>query len=207
MEKDTRTFGYARVSTDDQDLSLQRAALERYGCDHIIEEHGSGGRMDRPGWNRIIKGRRDGDTVVVWKMDRLGRTLTGVLEAVEDMNREGVHFVSLGDKVDTETAMGKAFFRIGLIFAELERDLISERTKAGMQIRKANGARFGQPHSIRDNDKRLDAFRPYVDDGTALEMFATDALAILNRADPGAKAIKSPQTFLRWRNDGFAGIE
>jgi len=207
MEKDTRIFGYARVSTDDQDLSLQRNALQEYGCDHIIEEHGSGGRMDRPGWNRVIKGRREGDTVVVWKLDRLGRTLTGVLEAVEDMDREGVHFVSLGQKVDTSTAMGKAFFRIGLIFAELERDLISERTKAGMEVRRAMGARFGQPHSIKDNPKRLEAFKRHVDDGSALEMVPTEALAVLNRADPDAKPIGSPETFRRWRREGFQGIE
>lgn len=186
---------------------MQIAALEKYGCDRIIEETGSGSKMDRPGWKRVIKMRRPQDTIVVWKLDRLGRTLTGVIEAVEQMEKEGVHFVSLTEKIDTESAMGKAFFRMGLIFAELERDLISERTKAGIAIRRAQGVRFGQPHSIKDNQLRLDAFRPHVDDGSALTMVPREALEILNAADPDAKPIASHETYRRWRKDGFEGIE
>lgn len=205
--KDTRIIGYARVSTDDQDLSLQRAALEKYGVDSIVDEYGSGGKMDRPGWKAVMNAMRDGDTVVIWRLDRLGRTLTGVIETVEAMHKEGVNLVSLHEEINTGSAMGKAFFRIALVFAELERDLISERTKAGIKIRQAMGVRFGKLHSIKDNQKRLDAFRPYVDSGRALEMTPTRALEILNAADQEAKRIESVETFRRWRRAGFPGIE
>lgn len=188
-------------------MALQVKALEAYGCDRVVKETGSGGKMDRAGWNAVIKARRRGDTIVVWKLDRLGRTLTGVLEAVEQMEREGVSFVSLTEKIDTESAMGKAFFRIGLIFAELERDLISERTKAGIAIRRAQGVRFGQPHSIKDNQLRLDAFRPYWENGQADSMTPREALIVLNQADPQAKPITSYETYRRWRREGFEGIE
>ena len=103
MNKAIQTLGYASVSTDDQDLSLQREALTKYGCDRIFEEYGSGGKMDRPVWNNLIRARRPGDTIVVWKIDRLGRTLTGVIEAVEQMEREQVNFVTLDGKIDTTT--------------------------------------------------------------------------------------------------------
>lgn len=155
----TRLIGYARVSTDDQDLTLQRHALQKYGVCQVVEEHGSGGKMDRPGWNQVLKSIRPGDTVVIWRLDRLGRTLTGVIETVDGMQRQGVNLISPHEKVDTESAMGKAFFRIALVFAELERDLISERTVAGIKVRQAMGVKFGRRHSIRDNPARLTAFR------------------------------------------------
>ncbi|WP_291732289.1 recombinase family protein [Leisingera sp. F5] len=206
---DTRLLGYARVSTDDQDLALQRKALLAHGVEpgNILEEHGSGGKMDRPVWNRVLRSMRRGDSVVVWRLDRLGRTLTGVIETVEEMDRQGVNLVSLHERIDTKSAMGKAFFRMALIFAELERDLISERTTAGIRVRQAMGVRFGRLHSIRDNAARLAAFRPHVEDGTALEMTPRAALEILNAADPAAAKITSLETFRRWRRDGFPGIE
>lgn len=207
MTKDIRTIGYARVSTAEQDLEAQRQALEAYGVDHVVEEHGSGGKMDRPGWRRVMKAIRDGDTVVITRLDRLGRTLTGVIETVEEMGRRGVNLVSLHEKLDTDSAMGKAFFRMAMIFAELERDLISERTKAGIKVRQAMGVRFGQPHSIKDNQKRLDAFKPYVEDGSAETMTPREALSILNHADPKAKPITSLETYRRWRREGFQGLE
>lgn len=205
---DTRVIGYARVSTDDQDMALQVKALEEFGCDAVVKEHGSGGKMDRPGWNHVLKAIHPGDTIAVWKLDRLGRTLTGVIEAVEEVEKKGAEFVALDGSVNTKTAMGRAFFQIAAVFAELERSLISERTKAGIAIRQAQGVRFGQPHSIADNQARLDAFRPYVEDGTALTMTPSAALAILN--DPtinAGKPIKSLETYRRWRREGFEGIE
>lgn len=188
---------------------MQRQALIAHGVHpaHIIDEHGSGGKMDRPGWNRVLKSYRRGDSVVIWRLDRLGRTLTGVIATVEEMDRQGVNLVSLHEQIDTKSAMGKAFFRMALIFAELERDLISERTTAGIRVRQAMGVRFGRLHSIRDNAARLAAFRPHVEDGNALKMTPRVALEILNDADPSAKKITSLETFRRWRRDGFSGIE
>lgn len=208
-DTDARLIGYARVSTDDQDMTLQRKALLANGirAEHVFEEHGSGGKMDRPVWNRVLKSMRRGDSVVVWRLDRLGRTLTGVIETVEEMDRRGVNLVSLHERIDTKSAMGKAFFRMALIFAELERDLISERTTAGIRVRQAMGVRFGRLHSIRDNPARLEAFRQHVEDGSALEMTPREALEILNAADPKAAEITSLETFRRWRRDGFQGIE
>lgn len=211
---DTRIIAYARVSTEDQDMALQIAAFERWRhpisgrpVDHIVQEHGSGGKMDRPGWRRVMKARRQGDTVLVWKLDRLGRTLSGVLEAVDDMAREGVEFISLSGEVNTTTAMGRAFFQIAAVFAELERGLISERTKAGMEVARAMGKQFGPKHFIRDYQKRLDAFRTYVEDGSALTMRPVEAVAILNKADPKAPKITSLETYRRWRREGFEGID
>lgn len=213
-DPNTRILGYARVSTQDQDLALQVEALNRWrdpmtgrGVDRIFEECGSGAKMDRPGWNNLMRASRSGDTIVIWRMDRLGRTLTGVIDVVEQLRKQNINLVSLRENLDTATATGKAMFRMGLIFAELERDLISERTKAGIQIRKSMGVRFGQKHSIKDNPKRLEAFLPYVESGEALTMTPREALEILNRADRKAKPITSFETFRRWRREGFEGIE
>lgn len=209
MEKEHRQIGYARVSTEDQKLEQQRKALISYGVkpEHIFEEHASGGNMNRPALTRAMRTMRDGDSLVVTSLDRLGRTLLGVIETVNMMESEGVNIVSLREKIDTSSAMGKAFFRIALVFAELERDLISERTKAGMAVRKAMGVRFGRSHSIKDNQARLDAIRPYVEDGSIDTMTPSDALVIFNAPEINAANITSPETFRRWRREGCQGID
>jgi len=203
-----RVYGYARVSTDDQDLSLQRAALIKAGCDPewIYEERGSGGRMDRRELKRLMRSMRSGDRLMVWKLDRLGRTLTGVIETVEEMTREGIELVSLTEKIDTTSAMGRAFFQIALVFAELERALISERTRAGMAVARERGAQFGQPGKIADNPKRLAAARDLVERGLE-NITAAEAVEILNRADPKAKPIKSLETWRRWVRMGCPGAD
>jgi len=162
IEPERRLIGYARVSTDDQDLTLQRKALVGYGVqpEHIFEEHASGGRMDRPALRRALRSMRGGDTIVVWKLDRLGRTLTGVIEAVEEMTQEGVNLVSLTEKIDTTSAMGRAFFQIALVFAELERALISERTKAALAQKRANGETYSPtPYGFQVKAGRLEQDR------------------------------------------------
>ena len=208
QEPDNRLIGYARVSTDDQDLSLQIAALTKYGVreDHIYREHASGGRMDRVQLQRAMRSLFPGDTLVVWKLDRLGRTLTGVIEFVEEMSKQSVNLISLTDNVDTTSAMGRAFFQIALVFAELERALIAERTKAGMAVARSRGARFGQPHKIKDNPKRLAAAREIVERGVET-VSAEEALEILNAADPKAKPIKSTATWGRWLKAGCPGAD
>lgn len=202
-------IGYARVSTEDQDLSLQRQALERYGVppENIYEEHASGGKIDRKQLGYALKACRGGDTFVVWRLDRLGRTLPHILDILERLRVEGVRFVSLSESWDTSTPGGKAMMAMSAIFAELERDLISERTKAGIAAARARGVEFGQPHSIKDNPKRLAAIRPFVEDGRADLLTPAEALDILNRADPKARRIKSAETWRRWRREGYEGVD
>lgn len=207
-EPEKRLIGYARVSTQEQDPALQIDALTRYGVkpEHIFIEYASGGRMDRPQLQKALRSMRAEDTIVVWKLDRLGRTLTGIIEVAEQMQKEGVNLISLTDKIDTTTAMGRMFFHIIASFAQLERDLIAERTKAGMAVRKAEGAKFGQPSKIKDNPKRLAEARRIIEEG-AENITAEVALARLNRADPKAKKIKSPETWRRWLRLGCPGVD
>lgn len=207
-EPEHRLIGYARVSTDDQDLSLQKRALTDFGIkpEHIFEEYASGGTMKRPELHKALRSMREGDTFVVWKLDRLGRTLTGVIETVEMIQAEGVEFVSLTEKIDTTGAMGRAFFRIALTFAELERELISERTKAGMAVAKMRGAQFGQPHAVTKTKKRRDEARKIIEEGLE-NISAAEAIDRINKADPKAKPIKTPTTWGRWLAAKCPGLE
>ena len=211
MTKSEEPFliGYARVSTDDQDLSLQVKALEAYGVptERIIKEYASGGTMNRPQWQTIMHGIRAGDVVVVWKLDRLGRTLRGIIETIEAMAERGVEVVSLTEQVDTKTAIGKAFYQIAGVFAELERNLISERTKAGMAVKAAQGVKFGQPHRIRDSEKRLSAYRDLVESGQDRTLTQREVLDVLNAADTSMPAIKSVNTLGNWLRAGCPGLE
>lgn len=220
-----KTFGYARVSTDDQDMALQVAALEKFGVDHTFSEHASGKNMQRKQIARVVKQMRRGDTLVVWKLDRLGRTLTGVLEMIEQLNRDGINLVSLTESFDTTTPMGKAFLQIALVFAELERNMISERTKAGMAARKAAdpNVKWGSKHILRDYPKHLEHIQGLYNVGEfSLEdrptekwpnaviskgMTAAMLLAEINAVRAkGVKAFKSPETVRRWLREGAPGL-
>lgn len=209
MTKEPFLIGYARVSTDDQDLSLQIAALEKYGVppDRIIKEYASGGTMNRPEWQKIMRGMRSGDVVVVWKLDRLARTLRGAIDTIDEMASKGVNLVSLTDSFDTTTATGKMLFHFAMMFAEWERNMISERTKAGMAVKKAQGIRFGQPHRIKDSPKRLEAYREIVESGQDKTLTAQQVLDVLNAADKDMKPIKSVNTLGNWRRAGCPGLE
>jgi len=201
MEIEHRLIGYARVSTDDQDLTLQRRALVGYGVDpqHIKEEHASGGTMNRPEWNKIMRYMRDGDTVIIWKLDRLGRTLTGVLETLEEMKAKGVNLVSITDAWDTTTPFGDAMFKIALIFAELERKLIGERTKAGIAAKRAeSGMAWGRKSLIDSSPKRLAMMHKYLENGTREGVSARQLLPLLNAADRKTPPIKNAETIRRW---------
>ena len=139
-------FGYARVSDPNkQTLDLQIDALEKYGCDRIYSEKMTGTRFDRPELARMIDQLRPGDVVVVWKLDRLGRSTKQLIELVNQFEEMGVEFVSLQDSIDTTTSTGRFFFRLMASFAELERDMISERTKAGLEAARARGRCGGRP--------------------------------------------------------------
>ena len=211
-----KTYGYARVSTDDQDLTLQVNALEKYGVDFIFSEHASGKNMRRKGLKRALKVIRSGDTLVVWKLDRLGRDLSGVLATIKALDEQRIALVSLTEQFDTQTPMGKAFMQIALVFAELERNMISERTKAGMAAGRAAGKRFGRAHAIRDNAKRiercreLDAAGDLRDGDGELLMSAASLMEDLNKKrhmDAGSKEITNPETVRRWKREGFVGLD
>lgn len=207
MDDTSRTIGFARVSTDGQDHALQVRALEEYGCDTIITETASGKTMVRKGLENLKRALRRGDTLVIWKLDRLGREVRGMWEFIEWLNGEGVELKVLMEPIDTRSSNGKMLTTIFAAIAQLERDQISERTRAGMEAKRAAGRKYGRAHSITSNKKRLDAMRPYVESGEAQTMHPKEALRVMNAADRKAKAIKSQETFRRWRREGFPGID
>ncbi len=149
-------FGYSRVSTIDQDLSVQVDGLEKEGCTKIFKEKLSGSRKDRPELQKMLSELRTGDTVIVWKLDRLGRTVKQLLELVEDLKNRGIHFKSIRDKIDTTSAMGTFFFHIMASFAQLERELTLERTMAGLKIARSRGKYGGRPLVHGKNKKDMD---------------------------------------------------
>lgn len=137
--------GYARVSTGDQSLDLQRDELTVAGCEKIFEETVSGARDDRPKLSECLGYLRPGDTLVVWKLDRLGRSLPHLIATVEGLAAKGIAFRSLREAIDTETSGGKLVFHLFAALAEFERDLTRERTAAGLRAARARGRRGGRP--------------------------------------------------------------
>lgn len=140
-------FGYARVSTQDQQLHLQLDDLEKAGCERVFQEKISSAK-DRPQLKLLIDTLRSGDTVVVWKLDRLGRSLKELIGLVNDFQARGIGFRSLHDAIDTTTAQGRLIFNLFASLAEFERDLIRERTQAGLSAARARGRRGGRPKGL-----------------------------------------------------------
>ncbi|GLK63343.1 recombinase family protein [Paracoccus kondratievae] len=139
-------IGYARVSTDDQRLDMQLAALKDAGCDKLFQDHGAtGSNMDRPGLEKVLRALKPGDTLVVWRLDRLGRSLTDLVRFIEELGERGCEFRSLNEAIDTSTSGGRLIFHIMAAFAEFERNLISERTRAGLIAARQRGRRLGRP--------------------------------------------------------------
>lgn len=138
-------IGYARVSTQDQNLQMQIDALQQQGCFEIFEEKISTRKKDRPALEEMLKMLREGDRVVVYKLDRISRSTKHLIELAELFEEKGVEFVSICDNIDTSTPTGRFFFRMMASLAELERDIISERTKAGLQSARARGRKGGRP--------------------------------------------------------------
>lgn len=203
-----KTYGYARISTAEQDEALQVAALTRYGVarEDIAVERASGGTMDRPVWNDLLAQMEEGDTLVLYRLDRLGRTLMGVLATVDEMLNRGLNIKTVEGEVDTSSAMGRAFFQIGMVFAEFERSLISERTKAGMAARIEACGKFGAPHKIRDNPRRMAAARALRDAGRLDVLTARELQTALNVADLRGKPIGHINTVRIWRRAGYPGL-
>ncbi len=150
-------IGYARVSSNNQDLELQTEVLKKAGCKKIFSESISGKDNNRTQLNAMLESLREGDIVIVYKIDRIARSLKGLIEIVELLNNKNVHLISLdsGDKVDTTSPIGKAFFQIAGVFAELERGMINARTKAGIDKAKADGVKFGR-HFGSKNKNTID---------------------------------------------------
>jgi DNA invertase Pin-like site-specific DNA recombinase len=141
-------IGYARVSTHDQNLGLQIDALRAAGCTRIFEEHASGTKTDRPELSAALAYMREGDTLVAWRLDRLGRSLPHLLATVADLEERGIGFQSVHEKIDTTTTTGRFVLAIFGALAALERDLIVDRTKAGLAAARARGAKPGRKPSL-----------------------------------------------------------
>jgi DNA invertase Pin-like site-specific DNA recombinase len=149
----TNTIGYARVSTFEQILDLQRDALNAAGCDRIFTDTMSGARADRPGLQQALDYLREGDVLVVWRLDRLGRSLKYLIEVITRLNERGIGFRSLTEQIDTTTSGGKLIFHVFGALAEFERDIIRERTQAGLAAARARGRMGGRPKKLETPGK------------------------------------------------------
>jgi len=148
-------IGYARVSTNDQDTQLQIDALNAASCERIYEEKQSGAKKDRAELQHCLMSLREGDVLIVWKLDRLGRSLQHLIDIVADLEKRKVGFQSLTENIDTTSSTGKLIFHIFGSLAEFERGLIRERVKAGLAVAKKKGKRFGRPEALSDKDKEI----------------------------------------------------
>ena len=146
-------LGYARISTKDQNLDLQIDALKMEGCELIFKDTISGTKTDRPALDKMMELARSGDIIVVWKLDRLGRSLKHLVELIALLIEKGIGFKSLNDNIDTTTSQGRLIFNIFASLAEFERDLISERTKAGLQAARSRGRTGGRPKGLSESAK------------------------------------------------------
>ena len=210
MAKSTQLIGYVRVSTKDQDTALQRDALIKYGVpeENIYSDSASGKTMKRPGLRRALRAARSGDKVVVWKLDRLGRSVIGVLDAVEKLNKDGIELVSITESLDSTTPMGRLMMNILISIAQMERELISERTKAGLAAKRARGWEGGPKHQIKAYPKRLAKFQELFDKGAVFKMTAPEIIHAMNAADPKAPQIDPTKTqfYYNWKSRGFDGL-
>lgn len=147
-------IGYARVSTIEQTLDLQQDALRKAGCEQLFADRISGAKSERPGLKQALEFIRSGDVLVVWKLDRLGRSLKQLIETVAELQTRNIGFRSLTENIDTTSSGGKLIFHIFGSLAEFERDLIRERTLAGLAAARARGRRGGRPRAVSLNDER-----------------------------------------------------
>jgi DNA invertase Pin-like site-specific DNA recombinase len=155
-------IGYARISTHDQNLALQRDALTQAACEKIFSDVASGGDSDRSGLAQALAQLRSGDTLVVWRLDRLGRSLRHLIETVTGLHARGIGFRSVTEGIETETSGGRLVFHLFACLAEFEREVIRERTRAGLKAARARGRRGGRP-ALMDEKKTALARRMHAD--------------------------------------------
>ena len=156
-------IGYARVSTQDQNLELQSEALSKAGCKKVFTDKISGAQAQRPGLNKALELLREGDALVVWKLDRLGRSVKNLVDLVSALAQQGVHFKSLTDSIDTTTASGRFFFHVMASLAEMERELTVERTRAGLEVARQLGRKGGRKRQMTDS--KIKSARKLLADG------------------------------------------
>ncbi|HCW8239334.1 TPA: recombinase family protein [Staphylococcus aureus] len=165
-------IGYARVSTGLQNLNLQEDRLNAYGCEKIFSDHISGSKSKRPGLDKAIEFARSGDTIVVWRLDRLGRNMEDLITLVNELNERGVSFHSLEENItmDKSSSTGQLLFHLFTAFAEFERNLILERSSAGRIAARARGRYGGRPEKL--NQKDLNLLKTLYDNGTPIKTIA-----------------------------------
>jgi DNA invertase Pin-like site-specific DNA recombinase len=167
-------IGYARVSTGLQNLNLQEDRLNQYGCEKIFSDHISGSRSKRPGLDKAIEFARSGDTIVVWRLDRLGRNMEDLITLVNELNNRGVSFHSLEENItitmDKSSSTGQLLFHLFAAFAEFERNLILERSSAGRMAARARGRYGGRPEKLNKQDLTL--LKTLYDNGTPIKTIA-----------------------------------
>ena len=147
-------IGYARVSTQDQNLDLQTEALTKAGCKRIFNDKISGSRAERPGLTKALEMLREGDTLIVWKLDRLGRSVKNLVDLVGELHKQGIQFKSLTDAIDTGTPSGRFFFHVMASLAEMERELTGERTRAGLEAARQLGRKGGRKPALDEKQIR-----------------------------------------------------
>jgi DNA invertase Pin-like site-specific DNA recombinase len=148
-------IGYARVSTLDQNLDLQIDALEKAGCDRVFQDRVSGAKKARPGLEEALNFMRPGDSLVVWRLDRLGRSLQHLISTVTALEKQDIGFQSLQESIDSATSGGRLIFHIFGALAEFERNLIRERTQAGLRAARARGRKGGRPKALNEKKTQL----------------------------------------------------
>lgn len=148
LEAKMAKIGYMRVSKNDQNTDLQRKSLICTNCEHIFEDKISGKTDQRPGLKRALNCLKTGDTLVVWKLDRLGRSIKHLIALISELEDKGIHFHSLTDSIDTSSSAGRFFFHVMSALAQMERELIVERTKAGLAAARSRGRIGGRPYSL-----------------------------------------------------------
>lgn len=206
-----RDIGYWRVSTPDQDPEYQIAELKKAGIpdDLIFGEKLTGSHMNRPQLQVAMKIADRGDCLVVWKLDRLGRSLKDVLGAIDELSARGINIRSLTQPIDSTDSVGRLVMSILLAVAEMERDLISERTRAGMRSKKERDPSWkpGRKHYITGYPKRVKWVTDMLAKDGLSGMTGKQIIDGLNKADPKAPQIKVPQVWFNFKRQGLPGIE